>query len=91
MIKVYNKTLYNHFRNGNKDDIDAAGSLHEFLTNLHNAFGPVASFWMGGELTVSIASPKLFKQHEIMFDRPRKSSSSITGLVQCHSLISRTK
>jgi hypothetical protein len=26
-----------------------------------------------------------------MFDRPRKSSSSITGLVQCHSLISRTK
>ncbi|XP_064627978.1 cytochrome P450 20A1-like [Lineus longissimus] len=55
---------------GNKHDIDAAGSLHEFLTNLHKRYGPIASFWMGKELTISIASPELFKQHAIVFDRP---------------------
>ena len=60
-------------RDGNLADLAKAGSLHEFLMELHETFGPIASFWMGQKLTVSIASPKLFKEHSHVFDRPRKS------------------
>ncbi|XP_048237190.1 cytochrome P450 20A1-like [Haliotis rufescens] len=55
---------------GNLADIRRAGSLHEFLMDLHQQFGPIASFWMGPQLVVSIASAELFKQHQNVFDRP---------------------
>lgn len=51
-------------------DIVRAGSLHEFLVDLHKNHGPIASFWMGEQLVVSISSPALFKQHMSVFDRP---------------------
>ena len=57
-------------RDGNLADLAKAGSLHEFLMELHKTFGPIASFWMGQKLTVSIASPELFKEHSHVFDRP---------------------
>ena len=59
-------------REGNFPDIGAAGGLHEFLTDLHKDYGPIASFWFGTKFTVSIASPELFKEHRGPFDRPRK-------------------
>ena len=59
-------------RDGNLADLAKAGSLHEFLMELHQTFGPIASFWMEQKLTVSIASPELFKEHSHVFDRPRK-------------------
>ncbi|KAI0219611.1 Cytochrome P450 20A1 [Lamellibrachia satsuma] len=55
---------------GNLPDIQKAGSLHEFLTVLHKNYGDIASFWFGHQLTVSIASPQLFKEHAKPFDRP---------------------
>ncbi|KAK3588054.1 hypothetical protein CHS0354_012100 [Potamilus streckersoni] len=55
---------------GNLADISRAGSLHEFLTDLHKKFGDVVSFWMGQKFVVSIASPELFKEHQGVFDRP---------------------
>ncbi|XP_076461690.1 cytochrome P450 20A1-like [Babylonia areolata] len=55
---------------GNLNDIEKAGSLHQFLMALHKEFGPIASFWWGKQQTVSIASPELFKQHHHIFDRP---------------------
>ncbi|XP_067649589.1 cytochrome P450 20A1-like [Haliotis asinina] len=55
---------------GNIADINRAGSLHEFLMDLHKQFGPIASFWMGPQLVVSIGSAELFKQHQNVFDRP---------------------
>nr|KAG5691795.1 hypothetical protein BaRGS_003191 [Batillaria attramentaria] len=55
---------------GNLSDMGKAGSLHEFLTDLHGRFGPIASFWWGKQFTVSIASPELFKEHQNVFDRP---------------------
>ena len=58
-------------RDGNLPDIGRAGSLHEFLMELHEEYGSIASFWMGEKLVVSIASPELFKQHLSVFDRPR--------------------
>ena len=59
-------------RDGNLPDIGRAGSLHEFLLDLHEEYGPIASFWMGQRLVLSIASPELFKEHLAVFDRPRK-------------------
>ncbi|KAJ8313733.1 hypothetical protein KUTeg_008294 [Tegillarca granosa] len=55
---------------GNVSDIARAGSLHEFLLDLHKQFGSIASFWMGQKFVVSIHSPELFKQHQNVFDRP---------------------
>lgn len=55
---------------GNFSDISKAGSLHEFLTELHAKYGPIASFWWGSQYTVSISSPELFKEHHHVFDRP---------------------
>uniref|UniRef100_A0A6I8R7W9 Cytochrome P450 family 20 subfamily A member 1 n=1 Tax=Xenopus tropicalis TaxID=8364 RepID=A0A6I8R7W9_XENTR len=48
---------------GNLQDIVNSGSLHEFLVNLHERFGPVASFWFGRRLVVSLGSLDLLKQH----------------------------
>lgn len=50
-------------KDGNLQDIVNAGSLHEFLVNLHEKFGPVASFWFGRRLVVSLGSLDLLKQH----------------------------
>ncbi len=58
-------------RLGNLPDLKAAGSLHEFLSNLHGRFGDLASFWFGELLCISVASSKLFKEVQVLFDRPR--------------------
>ncbi|KAM8933777.1 cytochrome P450 20A1 [Pelodytes ibericus] len=50
-------------KDGNLQDIVSKGSLHEFLVNLHERFGPVASFWFGRRLVVSLGSLDLLKQH----------------------------
>ena len=54
---------------GNLEDIAAAGSMVEFLRNLHARFGPIASFWYKDVYTVSLADSKYFKKTEKMFDR----------------------
>ncbi|XP_075036260.1 cytochrome P450 20A1 [Mixophyes fleayi] len=50
-------------KDGNLQDIVNRGSLHEFLVNLHEKFGPVASFWFGRRLVVSLGSLDLLRQH----------------------------
>jgi hypothetical protein len=60
------------FRDGNLADVALAGSLHEFLLELHDKYGSIASFWWGNQLVISIASAELFQQHIGIFDRPRK-------------------
>ena len=59
-------------RDGNLGDISKAGSLHEFLTDLHKEYGPIASFWWGKMYTISIASADLFEEQQHLFDRHRK-------------------
>ena len=68
--------LCTFLRLGNIQDLKAAGSLHEFLSNLHGRFGELASFWMGKQLCVSVASSKLFKEVQVLFDRPRKCANT---------------
>ena len=55
---------------GNRGDLEAAGSLHHYLVKLHQQYGDIVSFWLGKEYIISIASPELFKQHSHLFDRP---------------------
>uniref|UniRef100_A0A3Q2D2S5 Cytochrome P450, family 20, subfamily A, polypeptide 1 n=1 Tax=Cyprinodon variegatus TaxID=28743 RepID=A0A3Q2D2S5_CYPVA len=50
-------------KDGNLQDIINKGSLHEFLVNLHQEFGSVASFWFGGRPVVSLGSVKQLRQH----------------------------
>ncbi|XP_076787939.1 cytochrome P450 20A1 isoform X2 [Arvicanthis niloticus] len=50
-------------KDGNLLDIVNSGSLHEFLANLHERYGPVVSFWFGRRLVVSLGSIDVLKQH----------------------------
>ncbi|MEQ2208700.1 hypothetical protein XENOCAPTIV_012069 [Xenoophorus captivus] len=50
-------------KDGNLQDIINKGSLHEFLVNLHQEFGPVASFWFGRRPVVSLGSVNQLRQH----------------------------
>lgn len=50
-------------RDGNLPDIIVSSSLHEFLVNLHEKYGPLVSFWFGRRLVVSLGSIDLLKQH----------------------------
>ncbi|XP_013381169.1 cytochrome P450 20A1-like [Lingula anatina] len=57
-------------KHGNLDLVKKHGNLHEFLLWLHQQYGPIAKFWFGEQMVVSIASPQLFKETSHMFDRP---------------------
>ncbi|XP_021511337.1 cytochrome P450 20A1 [Meriones unguiculatus] len=50
-------------KDGNLPDIVNSGSLHEFLVNLHERYGPVVSFWFGRRLVVSLGTADVLKQH----------------------------
>jgi len=54
---------------GNLPDLFKAGSLPNFLTDLHNKHGPLASFWWKDVFTVSLGDQRLFRQTERVFDR----------------------
>ena len=60
------------FREGNVPDITKAGSLPQFLNDLHKQHGPIVSFWINREFIVSIASPETHKEVAHLFDRPGK-------------------
>ena len=55
---------------GNLPDVASAGSLHEFLSQLHENYGDIVHFWIGPQLVVSVATPELFRQTAQVFDRP---------------------
>ena len=54
---------------GNIADIASAGSFPTFLKQLHDKYGPIASYWHMDVFTVSISDYKYFKHTEKMFDR----------------------
>ena len=55
---------------GNLEDLSQAGSLHQFLVQLHGKYGKITSFWFGPQHVVSISSPEMFKEQQSVFDRP---------------------
>ncbi|XP_074857356.1 cytochrome P450 20A1 isoform X2 [Carettochelys insculpta] len=76
-------------KDGNLPDIVTSGSLHEFLVNLHEKYGPIVSFWFGRRLVVSVGSIDLLKQHinpnrtsdpfEMMLKSLLRYQSGLTG------------
>ena len=65
-------------RDGNIPDISKAGSMTEFLIDLHKQHGGIVSFWIGKQFTVSIATPELFKEVSHIFDRPGERSTNVS-------------
>ncbi|XP_040840401.1 cytochrome P450 20A1 isoform X2 [Ochotona curzoniae] len=65
-------------KDGNLPDIVNSGSLHEFLVNLHERFGPVVSFWFGSRLVVSLGTVDVLKQHI----NPNKTSDSFETMLK---------
>jgi len=61
-----------HDREGNVPDIVACGSLYEFLCKIHEQYGPVASFWLGPTLCISVGSANLFREQANAFDQACK-------------------
>nr|XP_037268292.1 cytochrome P450 20A1-like [Rhipicephalus microplus] len=57
-------------KEGNVGDIVQAGGLQNFLISLHKGTGPIASFWIGTKLVVSIGKADLFKTQSHVFDKP---------------------
>jgi len=57
-------------KGGNLADIGDAGGLHPFLKELHEDYGPIASFWWGEQFVVSTAHPDMFRPQMNLFDRP---------------------
>ncbi|KAK8775505.1 cytochrome P450 20A1-like [Amblyomma americanum] len=57
-------------KEGNVGDIVQAGGLQNFLVSLHKEHGPIASFWIGTKLVVSIGQAELFKTQSHVFDKP---------------------
>lgn len=60
------------YREGNLPDIHLAGGLHNFLSDLHAQFGPIASYWHGTQLVATVASPEGLSEQTHIFDRPGK-------------------
>ncbi|XP_074646233.1 cytochrome P450 20A1-like [Tubulanus polymorphus] len=74
-------------KEGNLADIRKAGSLHEFLLEIHRKYGPIVSFWIGETMAVSISTPELFTEHRTIFDRPPDMYKAFLPLVGAKSLI----
>ncbi|KAH3717277.1 cytochrome P450 20A1-like [Dreissena polymorpha] len=73
-------------KEGNHGDISKAGSLHQFLVQLHAQFGPLASFWWGRTRMVSICEETLFRQHTTAFNRPYEMFDLFMPLLGARSL-----
>ncbi|KAJ8024897.1 Cytochrome P450 20A1 [Holothuria leucospilota] len=71
---------------GNLDKIEASGSLHQFLKQLHQQYGPIASFWFGNKYTVSVASPDMLNDLKGVFDRPPELFISLLPILGSESI-----
>uniref|UniRef100_A0A2R5LAE0 Putative cytochrome p450 cyp4/cyp19/cyp26 subfamily protein n=1 Tax=Ornithodoros turicata TaxID=34597 RepID=A0A2R5LAE0_9ACAR len=74
-------------KEGNAGDIVLAGGLQEFLMSLHKTHGPIASFWMGTKLVVSLGSVDLFKAQAQIFDKPADLLELYRGLAGTSSIL----
>ena len=51
-----------------------AGSVHEYLVELHEKFGEIVGFWWGKEYTISLSSVEYWEEILPIFDKPCKIS-----------------
>lgn len=74
-------------KEGNVGDIVQAGGLQNFLLSLHKDHGPIASFWMGAKLVISIGDAELFKTQTHIFDKPEDLFQLYRDLVGGDSIL----
>ena len=49
-----------------------AGSVHEYLIELHGKYGNIAGFWWGKDYAISLSSVEHWKEIQSLFDKPCK-------------------
>ena len=70
LFSVTHTHTHTHARLGDLGELGKAGSLHEYLLQIHdNGRCPVTSFWWGKERVVSVCSPQAFKDTVKLTDR----------------------
>ncbi|KAL9966277.1 hypothetical protein ACROYT_G024326 [Oculina patagonica] len=55
---------------GNLGDMARAGSVHEYLIELHEQYGEIVGFWWGEQYVVSLSSIEYWKEIQPIFDKP---------------------
>jgi cytochrome P450 family 20 subfamily A len=77
-----------HEKEGNIPDIIKADSFHEFLIQLHQKFGRMASFWLfGPTLAISISDPNLIKSIDYLSEKPKEVNQLFESFVGTNSLL----
>ncbi|XP_055329465.1 cytochrome P450 20A1-like [Paramacrobiotus metropolitanus] len=56
---------------GNVPELREAGTIHDYLSELHDEYGPIVGFYLRDLYVVSIGSAELFEEHAQLFDRPK--------------------
>lgn len=77
---------YIYFRSGNLSDMAKAGSVHEYLVELHEKYGEIVGFWWGKEYVISLSSVEYWKEIRPLFDKPCKINEWIASGLCRHSL-----
>lgn len=78
-----------YFREGNISDLKRAGSLQQYLNELHEEYGDVISFWHGTTSIVSVANVHNFAPRNQIFDIPSMTTfyfsimQNITACIHC--------
>jgi len=85
-VNFYSSQHSHILRLGNLGDLSKAGSLHEYLTLLHNQYGPIVKFHYFEHCVVSLASPDLFKETSKLFNRPIPLFALFKPLIGDHSI-----
>lgn len=72
---------------GDLGELGKAGSLHEYLLQLHkHGQHPVVSFWWGKEQVVSVCSPQAFKDTVKLTDRANQLQIAFAPLIGLNSI-----
>lgn len=74
-------------KEGNVGDIVLAGGIQHFLVDLHKTHGPIASFWIGTKLVVSLGTVDLLKAQAQVFDKPADLLELCRSLVGTNSIL----
>lgn len=75
------------FRSGNLGDLARAGSLHEYLIELHEKYGEIVGFWWGKEYVVSLSAIQHWKEIQPIFDKPCKINQTLTVMYAVHGVL----
>lgn len=71
---------------GNLGEVSQEGGLHTFLTDQHRKLGPIFSFFWGKDIVVSVATPDLFQDVSVLFQRSCEQYELLKPIIDARSL-----